>query len=394
MKKRILSLLMFITLFIICSNIVKAENCNIVNGYCCPDGYTAGTIEKNSDVFCLDQKYTEEELKKFKVVNGTSGGIYNEMSATIQGTKWPCDNVKYVNCSQTAYSGGTTTWKFDQKVGTIVEKTCFACSASGQYVWDYKEPDLSCRNEGWTVKAGITEKNCNCGLGFSCDTRSKCEDKREWLKKCEYKKVGKEERTYIYFDSCLVRVFDGDIDVTEIPENKNIAREKISNSIKIYDVLNKFHTDGSCPKYMYKNITSNVGSSGNVPSNVEYSLVKGGDHPEIFILQGENETIKNIGDDDYKTCKQLIGDKTLDLINTVMKWIRICVPILLIGMGVLDFATATFSSKEEDMKKNREKFIKRIIAAVLVFLAPIFINLMLKLANSAWSQIGPDTCIK
>ena len=77
-----------------------------------------------------------------------------------------------------------------------------------------------------------------------------------------------------------------------------------------------------------------------------------------------------------------------------MKWIRIFVPILLIGLGVLDFAKATFAKSEDDMKKIREKFIKRIVAAVLVFLAPIFVNLLLELANSVWEWINPNTCIK
>ena len=90
----------------------------------------------------------------------------------------------------------------------------------------------------------------------------------------------------------------------------------------------------------------------------------------------------------------LLGEDVVNFINQIMKWIRIFVPILLIGLGILDFTKATFSKSEDDMKKSREKFIKRIVAAVLVFLAPIFINLILELANSVWSWISPETCIK
>ena len=68
--------------------------------------------------------------------------------------------------------------------------------------------------------------------------------------------------------------------------------------------------------------------------------------------------------------------------------------ILLIVFGIIDFATAVFSSKEDDMKKRRETFIKRIVAAVLVFLAPILVNLLLNIANDAWNWINPDTCLK
>ena len=50
--------------------------------------------------------------------------------------------------------------------------------------------------------------------------------------------------------------------------------------------------------------------------------------------------------------------------------------------------------QDDDMKKAREKFIKRIVAAVLVFLVPIFVNLILDLANMAWSNINSDTCVR
>ena len=62
--------------------------------------------------------------------------------------------------------------------------------------------------------------------------------------------------------------------------------------------------------------------------------------------------------------------------------------------GILDFSKATFSSGEDNMKKIREKFFRRIIAAILVFLSPIFIKLILKLANSVWGWISPETCIR
>ena len=73
-----------------------------------------------------------------------------------------------------------------------------------------------------------------------------------------------------------------------------------------------------------------------------------------------------------------------------MNWIKIIIPILLIAYGTLDFTKAIFSGKEDDMKT----FINRIIAAVLVFIAPIFVNLLLTLANEVWSFISPNTCIE
>ena len=102
----------------------------------------------------------------------------------------------------------------------------------------------------------------------------------------------------------------------------------------------------------------------------------------LSFVFGNGTTAYKFDDDlfyrkEFNNCEQLIGESAQKLINTFMKWIRIIVPILLIVFGIIDFATAVFSSKEDDMKKRRETFIKRIVAAVLVFLAPILVNLLL-----------------
>ena len=77
-----------------------------------------------------------------------------------------------------------------------------------------------------------------------------------------------------------------------------------------------------------------------------------------------------------------------------MKVIRIAVPILLVVLGMTDFLRATFSDNEDNMKKDRDRFIKRIIAAIIVFIVPIFVNLVLNIANTVWGSINKETCIK
>lgn len=112
------------------------------------------------------------------------------------------------------------------------------------------------------------------------------------------------------------------------------------------------------------------------------------------IIVENTSTIVTPPNKDIKSCEDLFSEKTRAIIDSIMKWIRIFVPILLIGLGILDFTKAVFSKSEDDMKKSREKFIKRIIAAVAVFLVPIFVNLILDLANMAWNNISSDTCIR
>ena len=93
-----------------------------------------------------------------------------------------------------------------------------------------------------------------------------------------------------------------------------------------------------------------------------------------------------------KNCQDLFGNEFIKKINEVMNIIRIAVPILLIIFGITDFFRATFGDSEDNMKKDRDRFIKRIIAAIIVFIIPFFVNLVLKIANSVWSDISTETC--
>lgn len=91
-------------------------------------------------------------------------------------------------------------------------------------------------------------------------------------------------------------------------------------------------------------------------------------------------------------CKSLIGDELLDKINSYLNIIKIAIPILLIGLGILDFTKAIFSGDEDSMKKAQKTFIKRLAISILIFLTPTIVNLILQLANKVWLNISPNAC--
>lgn len=55
------------------------------------------------------------------------------------------------------------------------------------------------------------------------------------------------------------------------------------------------------------------------------------------------------------------------LVSTAILIIKIAVPILLIIFGMLDLGKAVVASKEDEIKKGQQLFIKRAISAVIVF---------------------------
>lgn len=275
---------------------------------------------------------------------------------------------------------------------------CYTCLSLGEVSWGEK-PSRQCPNGEWELNSDIKkEKKCV----FDCSDKESCE-KVNWLARCEYKQMAVNNNTslgYInlYFNNSIMKFFI----------NNNLPDDNIKMKIKLKELLKEYEKrktgETGCPKYIYYNysIFSNDFASSSI---FEYTLSSDGVdisdtsdndkyQDKIYKLIEEKENGDSDNEVVINNCEDLIGSEGRKLINTLMKWMRIAVPILLIVFGIIDFATALFSSKEDDMKKKRETFIKRIIAAVLVFLAPILVNLLLDVANDVWNWINPDTCLK
>lgn len=79
--------------------------------------------------------------------------------------------------------------------------------------------------------------------------------------------------------------------------------------------------------------------------------------------------------------------EVVGLAKMVIKVLQLVVPIGLIIMGTIDMAKAVIAGDEKKMKEAQKPFIKRIIAAVIVFLIPIIVNMVLSFVttgNSEW----------
>ena len=88
-------------------------------------------------------------------------------------------------------------------------------------------------------------------------------------------------------------------------------------------------------------------------------------------------------EEDWDLCTKPEALKVFKFIGNLLKVIFIAVPILLIVMGSIDFLKATTAGKEDDMKKAQTTFVKRIIAAVVVFLIPLIVGIIVDLLVSS-----------
>lgn len=73
---------------------------------------------------------------------------------------------------------------------------------------------------------------------------------------------------------------------------------------------------------------------------------------------------------------------------TVIQWV---VPIILIVLGTIDLVRAVIAGKDEDIKKHQQTLVKRLIAAVIVFLVPLLVTLIMGLLGPTdWRNCWED----
>ena len=75
------------------------------------------------------------------------------------------------------------------------------------------------------------------------------------------------------------------------------------------------------------------------------------------------------------------------LVHTAVTIIKIVIPILLIIFGMLDLGKAVVASKEDEIKKGQQMFIKRVIAAVIVFFVIQIVQLIISFVSDSDANI-------
>ncbi len=93
-----------------------------------------------------------------------------------------------------------------------------------------------------------------------------------------------------------------------------------------------------------------------------------------------------------ENCEDVFGEDLLKILHDGVNAIKIMIPLLLIGLGILDFAKAVFGGSEDNMKKSAVKFGKRVLIGIVIFFIPSILNIILDIANKIWGNIDPSLC--
>lgn len=72
-----------------------------------------------------------------------------------------------------------------------------------------------------------------------------------------------------------------------------------------------------------------------------------------------------------------IDEKIANTVHIIILVIQVVSPVLLVIFGMLDLTKAIIAGKEDEIKKNQMVFVKRIIAAVLVFFVFVIVKMVI-----------------
>ena len=79
------------------------------------------------------------------------------------------------------------------------------------------------------------------------------------------------------------------------------------------------------------------------------------------------------------------------IIRVVFSIIQYVIPVVLILLGSIDLVKAVTQGKEEDIKKGQKTLITRAITAVIVFLVPLIVSIIMGLIGSTgWKDCWND----
>lgn len=156
------------------------------------------------------------------------------------------------------------------------------------------------------------------------------------------------------------------------PEKSDFGKCKwnsTNNTCEKYDrfVCTDYNAEGSCPDYDEEGKPCTwTGFSceyQNASDDPDY------EKPDTDISTGET------------TCKGLFSGQFGEILGELYDLIKFAVPILIIGLSIIDYVKAVASHNQDDVKKTTGKLIKRLIIGLIVFLLPTLIEFLLGLAG-------------
>ncbi len=154
----------------------------------------------------------------------------------------------------------------------------------------------------------------------------------------------------------------------------------IDKELKNYETINAQLSKYDC---------SDVENEETVSNCKKLNLEKNASLSEIYRISEQEKNCpskvkeaKTIIEANKDVCGVVLGDFVNTVLNYFMGIFYIAGPALLILFGTLDFSKATISGDNDALKKASNKFFKRLLALIFLFLAPAITRIVISLNTS------------
>lgn len=196
-------------------------------------------------------------------------------------------------------------------------------------------------------------------------------------------------------DTCNYRLEDYEINVDlKITKNGDSLRKTCTSDPRTdtcqadlsNDVRNAILNNGNftCPPYLYASSIKKVGIKTTivrltgVGNENDEDRSNGSSWQRPNAISGENW-------DQTVDCPAIFSEEpgsVGDILRTILGYIRVIGPILVVLLSAIDFIKAIFGFDEKAMGNAYRKLIIRLIAAIALFLIPTLIDVMLDFINA------------
>ncbi len=116
----------------------------------------------------------------------------------------------------------------------------------------------------------------------------------------------------------------------------------------------------------------------NVSETIDESLgkddgIKDASRPDMSL---------GISNSDDADCNSIFNNKFGEILQNILDLIKFSIPIIVIALSVIDYMKALLAQNQDEMKKANQRFVKRLIIGVAIFVLPVILEFLMNIANS------------
>lgn len=122
----------------------------------------------------------------------------------------------------------------------------------------------------------------------------------------------------------------------------------------------------------------------NARSKVDSTIDQYRYNVDINVSQPEDSNIQTSD----ANCNSIFSGQFGVVLKNALSLLRFAVPLIIIGLSIVDFIKATAAQNDSEIKKAANKLVKRMIIGVIIFLLPTVLEFILYLAGIEYGTCG------